>query len=153
MKIISRKSMAILLCITMAQYGCATSSKDISASYVSPMQFQHYDCDQLTAEAQRIQSRVNQLTGRLDSAATNDKWIFAAGLLLVWPAFFALGGTKAQEAEYARLKGEYDAIHNSAVIKKCPGVITAPAPTTATATATSEAASPDQNTISETKKE
>ncbi len=47
-----------------------------------------------------------------------------AGLLLAWPALFALGGTKEQEAEYARLKGEYDAIHQSAVLKKCPGVVT-----------------------------
>lgn len=124
-----RKITTILLCITMSQYGCATSSKDIAASYASPLQFQSYDCDQLSSEAQRIQGRVSQLSGRLDKAATNDKWIMTAGLLLAWPALFALGGTKEQEAEYARLKGEYDAIHQSAVMKKCPGVIT-PQPAT-----------------------
>lgn len=120
----TRKMTAVLLCITLSQYGCSTSSKNISASYVSPLQFQSYDCDQLSSEAQRIQARVSELTGRLDKAANNDKWIMTAGLLLAWPALFALGGTKEQEAEYARLKGEYDAIHQSAVLKKCPGVIT-----------------------------
>ena len=100
----------------------------------SPMQFQAYDCDQLSAEAQRIRSRASQLSGRLDKAADNDKWIMAAGLLLVWPALFALGGTKEQEAEYARLKGEYDAVHQSAVIKKCPGAVT-PQPNTTSAEA------------------
>lgn len=129
-----KKITAALLCTTMSLYGCSTSSKNISASYVSPLQFQAYDCDQLSSEAQRIQTRVSELTGRLDKAATNDKWIMTAGLLLAWPALFALGGTKEQEAEYARLKGEYDAIHQSAVMRKCPGVIT-PQPTTATATA------------------
>lgn len=129
-----KKITAALLCTTMSLYGCSTSSKNISASYVSPLQFQAYDCDQLSSEAQRIQTRVSELTGRLDKAATNDKWIMTAGLLIAWPALFALGGTKEQEAEYARLKGEYDAIHQSAVMRKCPGVIT-PQPTTATATA------------------
>lgn len=115
----------MMLCITMTQYGCATASKDITASYASPMQFQNYDCEQLNSEAQRIQARVNQIGGRLDSAASNDKWIVAAGILVAWPILFAVGGTKEQEAEYARLKGEYDAIHQSAVMKKCPAVITA----------------------------
>jgi hypothetical protein len=50
------------------------------------------------------------------------------GLILFWPALFALGGTKQQEAEYARLKGEYDAVQEAAVIKKCPGAV-APAKT------------------------
>jgi hypothetical protein len=89
--------------VAMITSGCATSSKNISASYVSPLQFQAYDCDQLSSEAQRIQTRANQLSGRLDTAATNDKWIMAAGLLLAWPALLALGGTKEQEAEYARV--------------------------------------------------
>jgi hypothetical protein len=36
---------------------------------------------------------------------------------------FALGGTKQQEAEYARLTGEYDALQQAVVAKKCPGVV------------------------------
>lgn len=121
---------AALLCITMSQYGCSTSSKNISASYISPLQYNSYDCDQLASEAYRIQSRVSALTGHLDESATNDKWIMAAGLVLVWPALFALGGTKEQEAEYARLKGEHDAVSQAAVLKKCAGVT--PQPVTAT---------------------
>ncbi|UJP04409.1 MAG: hypothetical protein LZF61_05855 [Nitrosomonas sp.] len=123
MKTTSRKIITAAICIAMTQYGCATSSKDIAASYASPMQFNNYDCDQLSAEAQRIQARVSQLGGRLDSAATNDKWIVAAGILVAWPILFAVGGTKEQEAEYARLKGEYDAIHQTAITKKCVGVM------------------------------
>lgn len=127
-----RKIVVVLLCATILQYGCSTSSKNISASYVSPLQYQSYDCDQLSSEARRIQARVSELSGRLDKAASNDKWIMTAGLLVAWPALFALGGTKEQEAEFARLKGDYDAIHQSAVLKKCPGIIT-PQPSTVTA--------------------
>lgn len=105
--------------------GCATASKDITPTYTSPMQYQAYDCDQLASESQRIQARVVQLGGRLDTAASNDKAIAGVGVILFWPALFALGGTKQQEADYGRLRGEYDAVQQSAVIKKCPGMVTA----------------------------
>lgn len=117
-----KRPISAVLCVTIALAGCATSSTDIASNYVSPMQFQTYDCDQLASETQRIQSRVKQLSGRLDEAASNDKAILGIGLILFWPALFALGGTKQQEADYARLKGEYDAIQQSAVAKKCPGI-------------------------------
>jgi outer membrane murein-binding lipoprotein Lpp len=103
--------------------GCATASKDIATSYVSPIQYQSYDCDQLASESQRLSSRVQQLGGRLDEAASNDKAIMAVGAIIFWPALFALGGTKQQEAEYARIKGEAEALQQSAIAKKCPGIL------------------------------
>lgn len=99
--------------------GCATASKEISSTYVSPVQYQPYDCQQLSAESQRIHGRVSQLGARLDEAASNDKAITGVGMILFWPALFALGGTKQQEADYARLMGEYDAVHQAAIAKKC----------------------------------
>ena len=71
----------------------------------------------------RIQTRVTELGGRLDQAASNDKAIAGLGMILFWPALFALGGTKQQEAEFARLKGEYDALNQSAIQKKCEGLV------------------------------
>jgi len=100
--------------------GCATASKDVATAYVSPMQYQSYDCDQLSAEAQRLNVRVQQIGGRLDEAASHDKAIAGVGIVLFWPALFALGGTKQQEAEYARLRGEADALQQAAIARKCP---------------------------------
>ena len=78
----------------------------------------------------RVQTRANQLAGRLDSAAANDKAITGVGVILFWPALFALGGTKDQEAEYGRLKGESEALQQAAIFKKCPGAVQAsPLPT------------------------
>ena len=62
---------------------CATAGKDVASSYVSPMQYANYDCDQLRAESMRISGRVNQLTGRLDEAASNDKAIAGVGMILL----------------------------------------------------------------------
>lgn len=114
-----KKICIAIVSISIGISGCATSSKDISANYVSPTQYQSYDCEQLSNETQRVYSRVTQLGGRLDEAASNDKKIAGVGVILFWPALFALGGTKAQEAEYARLKGEHDAVQQASISKKC----------------------------------
>lgn len=110
---------------------CATASKDLAPIYTSPLAYQSYDCAQLAAESQRIHTRVVQLSGRLDTAAANDKAI-AGGALLFWPALFALGGTRQQETDYSRLRGEFDAVQQSAIVRKCPGMVAA---ATASATA------------------
>lgn len=135
-----RRGVAIAVSVALALSGCATASKDIASSYVSPNQYANYDCAQLAAEGGRIQTRVVQLGGRLDQAAQNDAGIMAVGLILFWPVLFALGGTKQQEAEFARLKGEYDAVEQAAIAKKCAHVVPAVPPTTspATTTATSD---------------
>ncbi len=122
-----KRSIATMVSVALALSGCATASKDITSSYVSPMQYQPYDCEQLAAESQRIQARVQELGGRLDEASTNDKVITTVGVILFWPILFALGGTKQQEADYARLRGEYDALQQAAIAKKCPGATPVPA--------------------------
>lgn len=70
--------------------------------------------------------RLTELGGRLDQAASNDKTITGVGVILFWPALFALGGTKQQEAEFSRLKGEYEALQKTAVDKKCPALVAPP---------------------------
>lgn len=104
--------------------GCASTSDKVSAAYVSPLQFNSYDCAQLTAESQRLAARVSELGGQVDKAATNDKVIMGVALIVFWPALFALGN-KQQEAELARLKGEYDGLQRAAIEKKCPGAVPA----------------------------
>jgi hypothetical protein len=72
-----------------------------------------------------------QLGGCLDQAANNDKAIVGGGLILFWPALFMVGGTKAQEAEYGRLRGEFEAVQKAAIEKKCPGLVAPVAPVAA----------------------
>lgn len=115
--------------------GCATASSGIATAYVSPLQFQGYDCQQISGEMQRVDVRVNQLAGRLDKAAENDKALVGVGMLLFWPALFALGGTKEQEAEYARLRGEYDALQKVGNEKKCSMTMPPAAPAAAASAA------------------
>src|SRR5678816_374341 len=88
--------------VAIALAGCATASKDIIPTAVSPMQYANYDCDQIAAEQRRIYGRAGELGGRLDQAASNDTAL-AWSALLDWPTLFFLGGTKPQEADYARV--------------------------------------------------
>ena len=133
----SIRHLTVVICaISTFVTGCATASGNIATAYVSPLPYQGYDCQQISAEMVRVQGRASQLAGRLDQAASNDKALAGVGIVLFWPALFALGGTKEQEAEYARLKGENDAMQAVSVAKRCslPPAAT-PTPTATTADA------------------
>lgn len=114
-----KKTLIGLLVAGTVLTGCATSSKNLTSSYISPLQYQQYSCNQLAQESSNIQARVTEIGGALDSRATKDKWVTGAGAVLFWPALFFVGGNKAQEAEFSRLKGEYEAVHKMSVQKDC----------------------------------
>ena len=118
---------SLALCSALILSGCASASKDIATGYTSPMQYTTYNCEQLQMEAGRLQSRIVELGGHLDKAAQNDKAIVGVGMILFWPVLFAVGGNKAQEAEYGRLKGDYEAINQSMNTHNCGAPRTRPA--------------------------
>jgi outer membrane murein-binding lipoprotein Lpp len=99
--------------------GCASSGKDVTATYVSPVMYQHFTCDQLSMEAQRISHRAAEMTGQQDRKATGDKVATGVGLILFWPSLFFIKGDGATAAELARLKGEMDAIEQTSIQKNC----------------------------------
>ena len=82
----------------------------------------------LLMKASRVQSRYVELGGRLDQAASNDKALVGVGAILFWPALFALGGNKKQEAEYGRLRGEHDAIQQALIQKQCMSMMAPTSP-------------------------
>lgn len=134
-----KKPILLLVCC-LAMAGCSTSSKQVTPAYVSPLDYQRYDCVQLRAEHARIQPRSKELADILDRSATVDRFIVFSVLLITlrpifqapdsesaqgplmilsWPTLFALGGTRENEHEFARLKGEKFALEKASVEKKC----------------------------------
>lgn len=99
--------------------GCATKSTDIAPSYVSPMQYQSFSCQQLTLEAQRVSTRVAQVSGQQDEKAKDDAGKMAVGLVLFWPALIFMDGDDQVASEVARLKGEMDALEQANIQKNC----------------------------------
>jgi len=114
-----KKIIGVFVCV-LAVGACATQPDKIASAYVSPLQYKDYDCDQISMELARVNSRVNALHTSLKKTADDDAGQMAVGLILLWPTLFFLEGSDGPEAqEYARLKGEKDALDVAAVQKKC----------------------------------
>ncbi len=107
------------LCAAIATASCASNPDSISATYVSPLTYQSYDCGQIRNELVRVGNRVSEVTGQQRRAANNDAVAMGVGLVLFWPALFFLAGGGDQREELARLKGEYDNLQVVATEKRC----------------------------------
>ena len=115
---IMKKIIPLVLALTLV--GCASSPDKIDAAYVSPLTYKDYDCDQLALEMGYIGQRTNKLYQRLGAERNKDNWQMGLGLILFWPSLFLLeGGDGPEAAEYAQLKGEFEALRTNAVQRKC----------------------------------
>ncbi len=114
-----KKKLLNVVAICILTVSCASSASDITASYVSPMKYSNYDCNQIAIERDNIERRVNALYYSVEKRAKADRTSMAVGMVLFWPALFFLKGDSPEAAEYARMKGEYEAIQTIAVQKKC----------------------------------
>jgi hypothetical protein len=101
-------------------YGCASSPDKMHAAYVSPLKYNGYDCDQIAMEMDYVSQRTTRLHQSLKKENKKDKWAMGIGLVLFWPALFALeGGDGPEAAEYSQLKGEFEALRTTSTQKKC----------------------------------
>ena len=123
-----KKLVPIIFAATLITQGCATSPSDLPTTYISPLKFKKYDCDQLAEEIDHVSHRVATLYTSLDNKADADT-AQAAGAILLWPTLFFLEGGDGPEAtEYANLKGEYEAIRVAMLRKKCSTEYMPPSP-------------------------
>lgn len=99
---------------------CASKPDNLTTSYVSPMRFNQYDCNQLYQEMDYVSQRTLELYHSLNRKANADTAQMTVGLILFWPTLFFLeGGDGPEASEYSRLKGEYEALRKSSIQKKC----------------------------------
>lgn len=107
-----------LTVIALLLPSCASRPEDISAAYVSPLQYQSYNCNQIRMEIDRVTRRVHEVSGAQDDQADDDAVALGVGLVLFWPALFFMIGDDKKE-ELSRLKGEYEALEQAAIQKEC----------------------------------
>jgi hypothetical protein len=113
-----RNTIFILVLFTIV--GCASNPNDIHAAYVSPLKYKDYTCDQLAMEMDHVANRTTRLNSSLQKKRSGDNWQMGVGLVLFWPALFALeGGDGAEAAEFSQLKGEFEALRGASVKKNC----------------------------------
>lgn len=98
---------------------CAKNSKEVAATYVSPINYQSMSCNQLRQEAVRVSQRVQSSMTTQDQKAGDDAALMAVTLVLFWPAAFFINGDDANSVELGRLKGEFDAIEQANIRMNC----------------------------------
>ena len=119
MKTLSFRFGPIFLLSTLL-VACATPPDKIQATYVSDLTYRDYDCDQIAEESVRIQRRVDELHASLKKTASDDSAQMGIGLIFFWPTLFFLeGGDGPQAQEYARLKGEAEAVERVSIQRRC----------------------------------
>ena len=107
-----------IFALPMAIAGCASESNSIKASYVSPLKYRNYTCDQLTEEYARVLEESRTVNKSQDDTAANDAVAMGVGLVLFWPALFFIDSDDQKE-DVARLKGELKAVETAAIRKDC----------------------------------
>lgn len=117
-KTATRRKVACLIAASFVISSCSSRSETISAQYVSPLQYQSYSCSQVRMEMQRVGRKVNEVAGVQDSEATKDSVAMGVGLIVFWPALFFMVG-QDKEQELSRLKGEFEALEQTAIQKEC----------------------------------
>lgn len=114
-----RKSWLAAALIGATLSACAKDASDVRASYVSPILYDSYSCQQLGEEATRISSKAAEVAGVQNQHATNDKVAMGVGLVVFWPALFMMKGNDENAVELAHLKGQMDAIEQASIKKRC----------------------------------
>jgi len=116
---VSRRFKWLAFFVLMALVGCARSSEKVPSAYISPLIYQDYNCKQIAAEMHRVTRRVYDTGAAVDDAAGADAMKMGVGLLLLWPTLFFVDGDGPEAAEYARLKGEFEALEMVSIQKEC----------------------------------
>jgi hypothetical protein len=122
------KSVSCVIAAAITVAGCAKGPDSISATYVSPIGYQSYSCDQISAEATRLSHKAQELAGVQQKKATSDAVAMGVGLVLFWPALFMIKGNDEKAGELARVRGEMDAIQQASIEKNCGIEFEAPKP-------------------------
>ena len=141
---------AFSLALALSLVGCASAPDKVSASYVSPIMYRGLECDQLQTELMRVSTKVSQVSSSQEKNAQRDAAAVAVGLVLFWPALFFLAG-EDQAQELANLKGQYEALEQASIIKRCdfvPELMEAKREMEARKLAKLEAAKDDEDDIS-----
>jgi len=110
----------VSICVAMSFFvGCAaaTHPDKISATYVSPLEYQAYSCSQIRQELVRVNRKLLEVTGQQDKKADKDASLQIDALFFLPALFFMIGGDKKEEL--AKLKGEYEALESMALKKEC----------------------------------
>jgi hypothetical protein len=106
------------LLVALALAGCAASSLDIHAQFVSPETYQELSCQQIGAEGERVGRRVAEISGNAHGNEGSAAWLLTQPVVVKWPTAW-LAASEEENTELARLKGEFEALERASTQKRC----------------------------------
>lgn len=101
-----------LLTVSVGLAGCATAPESDPA-YVSPLQYQDYNCKQIKAEMRRVSGKIEQ------AAKTDQTGQVLDAALTVFAISQGYGVYSEDNPEYRRLQNQYDVLEQTAIQKEC----------------------------------
>lgn len=113
---------AILVAGVMFLSGCASPSpKHILPTYVSPLQYEQYDCSQIGSEMESVTRELNQLYITVKKSNDRDGLFIVGGLFVAWPLLLVPAAIDDTEAavQFAQLQGELEALEKASILKEC----------------------------------
>lgn len=118
MKIVN---ISLSLCVGALIAGCAAKPESIQAAYVSPTTYQGWSCQQLQAEAVRVDNALARASAQQEKARSDDT---AGVIFLGLPVSSLSGGNVAPQI--ADLKGRKEVIEQTQIQRNC--IIVRPKP-------------------------
>ena len=97
---------------------CATDPDHIQAYYTSPYKYREYDCKQLSGELRYTGHKIEELRDRLQQRRHRDEVQAAFSWFYCVTCPF-LNGDGPEAEEFARTKGEFEALRTEAYRKDC----------------------------------
>ena len=98
---------------------CASPPSEILPAYVSPLQYEQYDCSQIGSEMERVTRELNQIYAAVKKKSSNDATAMGVGMILFWPSLFLIRGDGSEATQFAQLQGELEALEKASILKKC----------------------------------
>lgn len=98
---------------TVALVSSCASSPESDPAYVSPSHYSNYNCNQISAEMQRVSAKLDQAeqansTGQLFETA-----------LAAYAISQGYGYGNRDDAQYRRLVNQYDVLEQTSIQKEC----------------------------------
>ena len=113
------EKIGVIVVLALMLISCTPGASSVTPTYISPLEYAHYDCDQIIAEMSRISRRSQEIAGQVDKEADNKNKTIGVAAVIFWPAIFAVGSSSGKKQEYARLLGQLEALEQVSIERKC----------------------------------
>ena len=100
--------------------GCNNvSSTEVIAQNVSTYEYSDMTCSELEGEMDYLNNAANSAGNVVDKKKSSAKGKNAAAFVFFWPALFLIDDNSTEAQQYARKKGEYEAVQRTHRKKDC----------------------------------